>query len=222
MTPEGFEIIRQRFGPLNQGQVNGINLLVKHFAFAADAVPDKHQAYLLATAWHETARTMQPIHERGGKSYFNKYEPGTKIGGRLGNKIKGDGFLFRGRGYVQLTGRSNYEAAGRKLKLPLVMQPDIALQPDAAADIMVKGCSEGWFTGKKLSDYADFENMRRVVNGVDRAKEIAEYARVFEKALAAKPVVKPAPAPMPATVSPPVAKADPWWLALLKKLFTVR
>jgi hypothetical protein len=219
MTPEGFEIIRQRFGPLNQGQVNGINLLVKHFAFSD--IPDKHQAYLLATAWHETARTMQPIHERGGKAYFNKYEPGTKIGGRLGNKIKGDGFLFRGRGYVQLTGRSNYEAAGRKLKLPLVMQPDIALQPDAAADIMVKGCSEGWFTGKKLSDYADFENMRRVVNGVDKAKEIAEYARVFEKALAAKPTVKPVATPKPVESVKPTP-SESWLVSFLRWLFGVK
>lgn len=199
MTPKRFDIIRDRFGTLNQKQVDGINLLVTHFAF--HKVPQKHQAYMLATAWHETARTMQPIHERGARSYFNKYEPGTKIGNRLGNAIKGDGYLFRGRGYVQLTGRANYEAAGRKLKLPLVMQPDLALVPDHAADILIRGCMEGWFTAKKLSDYADYENMRRVVNGVDKAKDIAGYARTFEAALlaSAPTIVTTVTQPKPAT-----------------------
>ncbi len=50
-------------------------------------------AYVLATAYHETAHTMKPIYERGGKAYFNKYDAGTAIGKRLGNTVKGDGSL---------------------------------------------------------------------------------------------------------------------------------
>ncbi len=206
MTPQGFDIIRKHFGALKQGKVDGINLLIVHMAMAK--TPAKHQAYLLATAWHETAATMQPIHERGKVAYFNKYEPGTRIGKTLGNTQAGDGYRYRGRGYVQLTGRANYTAAGRKLGLDLVSNPDLALDPDHAADILIKGCSEGWFTGKKLSDYADFENMRRVVNGTDRAALIAGHARAFEAALATMPA-QPKPDYVKPTVVPAKSKTGP-------------
>lgn len=55
----------------------------------------------------------------------------------LGNTEPGDGYAFRGRGYIQLTGRSNYEADGRALGLDLVRQPDLAARPDIAERIAV-------------------------------------------------------------------------------------
>jgi hypothetical protein len=69
------------------------------------------------------------------------------------------------------------------LESDLIGYPDRALNAALAAKILVVGCTGGWFTGKKLSDYPDYVNMRRVVNGTDKAEQIAEYARTFERAL---------------------------------------
>jgi predicted chitinase len=140
---------------------------------------------------------MQPITEYGGKSYFGKYDTGP-LAKALGNtpEADGDGYLYRGRGYVQITGRANYAKAGVALGLDLVRNPDLALQPTVAAQILVRGCSEGWFTGKKLADYlpGDYVEARRVVNGKDRADLIAGYARNYEAALAASTVDDKKPA----------------------------
>jgi hypothetical protein len=154
-------------------------------------------AYILATPAWETAKTMQPIHELGKRSYFDKYEPGTKIGARLGNTQKGDGFLYRGRGYVQLTGRANYLRAGKRLGIDLIGNPDLALDPVVAVQILFVGMLDGWFTGKGLSDYLDginesdaedlreFTNGRRIINGTDKQLEIGKIALKFEAALRA-------------------------------------
>lgn len=177
VTSAFFAAVRPLFGgKLSQPQVDGINAILTAFDERGDGEL-RHLAYLLGTAKHETADTMQPIYERGAKAYFNKYEPGTKIGKRLGNTSKGDGYLYRGRGFVQITGRANYR------KFSIEDEPDKALEPDIAANILVIGCLKGMFTGKKLSDYTTFASMRRVVNGTDKAALIAGYADAFLKAL---------------------------------------
>lgn len=180
-------------GALNRSQVDGMETILDEALRRKTPLNDL--AYMLATTYHETARTMQPIHERGARAYFDKYEPGTSIGKALGNRLPGDGFRYRGRGYVQLTGRSNYERAGRKLRIDLVGNPGLAIVPRHAAAIMFDGMSEGWFTGKDLDAYIDnkdegdaedlreFINARRIVNGTDRAEAIGRYALAFEKAL---------------------------------------
>lgn len=179
-----YNSIRENFGKLNQAQVDGINALLA----ATETMMLEHRAYVLATAWHETASTMQPIYERGAIYHFDKYEPRTPIGQRLGNKKKGDGYRYRGRGYVQLTGRRNYAFAGQKLSIPLEAEPDFALEPDIAAQIAVAGMSEGWFTGRRLDRYitkakCDYRNARRIINGIDKADHIAWYAKKFQIAL---------------------------------------
>ncbi len=191
-----FDVVRGKFGPLSQSQVDGFELLVK----ACAQLPQRHAAYVLATAFHETARTMQPIYERGNRDYFNKYEPGTKIGKDLGNTIKGDGYKFRGRGYVQITGRANYVKAARECGVDMVAAPDLALDPVHAVKIIVAGMRDGWFTGKRMSNFETFKAMRRVVNGTDKDELIADYAETFLKALQAvktAPVAPSAPAPTP-------------------------
>lgn len=214
-----FDRVRQIFGgKLSQSQVDGINAIMAAWGERGDG-DDRHLAYLLATAKWETAHTMQPIYERGAKAYFNKYEPGTKIGKALGNTQKGDGYRYRGRGYVQLTGRANYRKFG------IEDAPDDALKPETAAHILIMGCLKGMFTGKKLADFKTFASMRKVVNGTDKAVEIAAIADGFLAALEGAPMsTEPAyengsVTPMPQPDDPGVDPSEPvfeptWWQRL--------
>lgn len=184
MDANFWDAVRAIFGGrLTKEQMAGVETILA----ASEGLPISHRAYLLATAKHETADTMQPITEYGGRKYFDKYDTG-KLAKALGNTPEkdGDGYLYRGRGFVQITGLANYAKAAGKLGVDLIANPDAALNPTVAAQILVRGCSEGWFTGKKLSDYLpdDFRNARRVVNGTDRADLISGYAIEFGKALA--------------------------------------
>lgn len=177
------------FGPkLDQSEVDGLNALLK----ACEGWPVSWTAYALATAYHETARTMLPIKEYGSHKYLDKYDTG-RLAAALGNTPEDDddGQLYAGRGYVQLTGRANYAKAGKKLKLDLLKKPDLALQPSVAADILRYGMEEGWFTGKGMKDYlpkevatlTQFKQARRIINGTDKADTIANHAAHFQRAL---------------------------------------
>lgn len=187
-----FNGYRELYGKLNQTQVSGLDNLLGYLELDADVSDIRWAAYMLATIKHECADTFQPITERGAKSYFDKYEPGTKIGKGLGNTVKGDGYLYRGRGYVQITGRANYQKMTEKLALTgdedLVLHPDSALHPGIAYRIISFGMRTGSFTGKKLSDYVnatkcDYTNARRIVNVLDKAATIKDYAVNFETIL---------------------------------------
>jgi hypothetical protein len=175
-------------GRLTQRQVDGVNHLAAAWERNGDGDAAKF-AYVLATAFHETAATMQPVRERGSKAYLAKYDTG-KLAHELGNTpaADGDGQLYAGRGFVQLTGRANYERAGKVLGFDLIKTPDLALDPEIAALIAILGMMHGWFTGKKLGDYirpgsVDFVNARRIINGTDKAQQIAVYAANFQHAL---------------------------------------
>lgn len=165
-------------GHMTQGQVDGINILIQ----ATSGLPTKHRAYMLATAYHETDKTMQPIHEYGGVKYFDKYDTGN-LAKVLGNTPEkdGDGYLYRGRGYVMITGRNNYAKFSKILGIDLLKDPEKACDTEIASKILVIGCTQGIFTTKKLSDYNNYPNMRKVVNGVDDAYLIAGYANKFEE-----------------------------------------
>jgi hypothetical protein len=181
-----FDGYRAEWGQLTQSQVDGLGLILS-FVEDYNDLPNMHWvAYALATIKHECADTWAPIEERGPKAYFDRYDAGTAIGQRLGNVKPGDGFLFRGRGYVQLTGRANYRRMGGLLSYGLEARPDLAQEPTVAYEILSVGMRDGLFTGKKLSDYVneqttDYVHARRIINGLDQAAWIARYATAFER-----------------------------------------
>ena len=174
-------------GSMAPGQVEGMEAILAGWQ-ARGLTDRRHLAYILATAYHETAITMQPIHERGSRDYFKRYD-GRKD---LGNFRYGDGFRYRGRGFVQLTGRRNYNKASEVLQADLIGNPDLALDLDKAVTLLIDGMIEGWYTGKKLSDFQTYKDMRRTVNGTDRDELIAGYAQRFEIALNAAEATPPA------------------------------
>lgn len=227
-----FDRIRALTGPLSQAQVDGFETILA----ASAGLPVTHRAYLLATAWHETARTMQPVRETlaatDDKAIARLEAAFAK--GKLPWvrtpywRKDSQGRSWLGRGYVQLTHETNYRRAGRELGVDLVGNPDVAMQPTVAAQVLVRGCAEGWFTGKKLADYlpGDYIGARRVVNGADKAEQIARYAWSFEEALMAAGYVASKPASTPVAASPtpdPVVKpaASGFWTWLVS-LFTRR
>lgn len=148
---------------------------------------DKHnitdprwRAYMLATSFHETAGSMLPVEEFGrgkGKPYGSK----VKFNGQ---QYTTPNKLYWGRGDVQLTWYENYEMMGRLLNIPLLNNPEMALEPDVSANIMVVGMTRGLFTGVSLRNYFnayrdDPFNARKIVNGLDKARLIEGYYWAF-------------------------------------------
>lgn len=172
---------------LNPDQVKGLQTVCS--AAKAAAWPLAFTAYALATACHETAYTMQPVREglRASDAWRRKnlrYYP------------------YYGRGYVQLTWEDNYKKADRELNLngQLTSNLDLALDPDVAANIMVRGMQEGWFAGDRngkrhtlarhlpengAASVAQMTSARRIINGTDKNDKIAAEAIKFQKALQA-------------------------------------
>ncbi|PHK96763.1 glycoside hydrolase family 19 [Pseudoroseomonas rhizosphaerae] len=84
-------------------------------------------------------------------------------GGRLGNSRPGDGYRYRGRGYLQLTGRENYRAVGEQAGLPLEAQPELAADPGHALAVACAVWS--WKGLNPLCDAGNFTGLSRRING---------------------------------------------------------
>lgn len=178
--------VRHSFGRLRQTQVEGFEMILNQWEGDSSYVDYRWLAYTLATAWHETASTMQAIEEYGkgaGKPY-GKPDPVT-------------GKKYYGRGLVQLTWPDNYKKMSKILygDLRLYADPALALDLQIASNIMFEGMTTGKsfhgdFTNKHLGMYFnkvtdDPFQARRIINGLDRAKLIAGYHDDFLIAIAA-------------------------------------
>lgn len=149
-------------------------------------------AYVFATVYHETGRTMQPEDEIGrgkGKDYGKKLKRGNGPGKRIPYTTPDQ--LYYGRGLVQLTWYENYEALGKIVGKDLLNQPSLMLDVDVSIQVLFKGMISGYFTGRKLSHFineseTDYINSRRIINGTDCAEQIAGYADKFYRALIQK------------------------------------
>lgn len=125
----------------------------------------------LATIRAETAG-FEPISE--GKSRFNTdphagpfslYDPGTRIGKALGNTQPGDGERYKGRGFIQLTGRANYREIGEAIGVDLEDNPELANDPRVAARILAAFLERKQARIHAALQVGDLPAARRLVNG---------------------------------------------------------
>jgi Chitinase class I len=189
-----FQRVRQDLmgGSLKSSQVNGLTTILDEWESGHANEDDRWLAYMLGTTHHETDRTIQPIHEYGTAARFRKLydvegdRPQTAI--KYGNTTPGDGVKYCGRGFVQLTWKSNYAAMSNATGVDLVKNPDRAMELPVATKVMFYGMINGTFTGKELSDYfsktaSDWVHARRIINGLDKANLIAGYAQQYYAAI---------------------------------------
>jgi predicted chitinase len=138
-------------------------------------------AAFLAQCAHES-HDFKSMAEYGGSLDFRKYDPkyAPKKAKALGNKKAGDGARYKGRGYIQLTGRYNYKRAGQALGIPLEKNPELAEKPEIAAKIAV------WFWQQRVQPRVDnFNDVRAVtkpinpgLNGLqDRKEAFADFKK---------------------------------------------
>ncbi len=139
-----------------------------------EGITDERQiAYVLATAEHESQNFTKPEEDYGRQQ-------ATRLGYEGGED-------FFGRGYAHLTHRDNYRRLGEALGRgdDFVNNPALAADPEVASRVLVVGMRDGLFTSRGLGDYinadgVDYENARRIVNGIDRQDDIADLARNWE------------------------------------------
>ena len=133
------------------------------------------QEYEINTPDRQAAFLAQIGHESGGLHWINEIWGPTPAQARyegrrdLGNTETGDGFKYRGRGWIQITGRDNYRRAFKRLSSKFPDCPDFETQPEsiATARWAALTAAEYWFNAgcNVLADRGDFEKITRAING---------------------------------------------------------
>jgi putative chitinase len=141
--------------PVDNEIVNG---LVKYLPEALDQYginTDLRLAHFLAQICHESDHFRTLEEYASGRAYEGRRD--------LGNMKRGDGVRYKGRGILQITGRANYKAIGKKLGFELENAPELAASPQ----VSVLTALEYW-SKKKLNKWADLDDVKRVtklING---------------------------------------------------------
>lgn len=181
---------------LGEFQLAGHDAIIDEWENNHSNADDRFLAYMLATAYHETGRTMQPVREtfagtdeRAAAILENSWKRGRLpwVSEPYWHPDDDDRYWI-GRGLVQLTHKANYVKMGKLVGQPLDTNPALAMRMDVAVAILFAGMIGGVFTGRKLADYfgkerGDWVNARRIVNGLDRAADIAGYGKAYYAAI---------------------------------------
>ena len=157
LTKGGFDIIRKAFGKLSESQVSAFNHIVS--AMDADkSISYPQGAYILATIWHETATTMQPIAEYGkgkGRPYgtWERNSKGELYAYKNGNRntvyLQSEyPHLYYGRGETQNTWFNNYEKLSRVFGVDFLKNPDLLLTQEWSTPVTIYSMKNGLYTGR--------------------------------------------------------------------------
>lgn len=176
-----FDSVRRTvfMGRISVTQFAFLTPLIEELQKNDDLLPQE-AAYILATAHWETDSFRAMTEYASGSAYEGRAD--------LGNVKNGDGPKFKGRGYPMLTGRRNYALMSTFTRLDLINSPALAAAPKISAPIIIEGMRKGIFTGRRLAefigpDFCDYRGARRIINGTDKAAEIAQLAAHYEVAL---------------------------------------
>ncbi len=183
-------LVQRLSGPLKLNAPSQANLvkLLPFYLADHECWNDVGQfAYALATPYHETGK-FQSI---AGQRVMVRFAPisevrahPTKQAGLYAQQRRYWDTGYYGRGLVQITWRANYAKFESVTGKPLLTQPELALDLETSYLILREGMRKGLFTGKKLADFVhgekrDFFNARRIINGTDKAAEIAAIAQTI-------------------------------------------
>lgn len=161
------------------------NLTSAEALVLAKALAPAFKRYAITTTKRAAAAVAQMAHESDGFRTTTEYASGAEYEGRrdLGNVVPGDGERFKGRGYIQVTGRANYTALSKALGHDFVAHPtDLALPKWAAL------ASAEWWAAhgcNELADAGDFVALTRRINGGTNGLASREEYWYWAKAVAA-------------------------------------
>lgn len=212
-----FSYIRQApfGGRLTQQQVDGVSLILDHWNATNPDGDVRHLAYILATAFHETGNRMVPVREGFAKDDASARRILSKY--TYAKPDKTTGHAYYGRGLVQITHKANYDRMGKILGLDLVNNPDLALDANVSAKIIIEGMTRGVSNKGDFTKYSleDFFNKtvdnpyeaRKIVNALDKAGLIESYYHHFLNSLRAATHAESV-GERPQEVTPKTARAD--------------
>lgn len=131
----------------------------------ADSLGPAFHTYGITTRKRAAAAIAQFAHESAGFRTMEEYASGAAYEGRhdLGNTKPGDGQRFKGRGFIQITGRNNYAAVSKALRHDFLSHPSDLEKPEWAAK-----ASAWWWANhglNQMADKGDFVGITKRING---------------------------------------------------------